>query len=143
MIATNYPLNLRVICVNPPENMIEGRAVEFGLQGKHEALNEGEQANGVFTYTCSAEATLFNDARVPREIRGANIHGKRDEPFLYISLRFKGSGDVWLRRWKIMLNPLSDHMITKATGRYIEATVDLGHGNNQPRATFLEEWKLV
>ncbi len=143
MIATNLPMNLRIICVNPPENIIEGRAVEFGLQGRRDALEAGSNSDGKFVYTCEAEATLFNDARVLREIRGEHVHGKRDEPFLYISLRFEGSGDVWLRRWKIILSPLSDQMITQAVGRFIEATVDLGHGNSQPRAAFLEEWKVV
>ncbi len=143
MIATNYPLHLRLICVNPPENIIEGRAVEFGLQSNRETLISGTHSDQKFIYLCEAEATLFNDPRVMREIRGAIIHGKREEPFLYISLRFEGSGDVWLRRWKIMFNPLTDLMITQADGRIIEATIDLGHGSSQPRAVFLEEWKIV
>ncbi|MBE2183243.1 MAG: hypothetical protein IAE89_07445 [Anaerolineae bacterium] len=143
MIATNYLLHLRIVCVNPPENIIEGRAVEFGLQGKRDALIPGTHSDQKFVYSCEAEATLFNDTRVMREIRGATIHGKRDEPFLYISLRFEGSGDVWLRRWKIMFNSLTDQMITLSDGRIIETAIDLGHGSSQPRATFLEAWKVV
>jgi hypothetical protein len=144
MIATTYALRLRLICINPPNDVIEGRPVKFGLQKARAELVEPEiRDDGGLCFACDAQVTLFNDERLPREVRGACIQGKRAEPFLYLSLHFVETPDVWLRRWKVMLDRLDDELIVRADGRLIEATLDLAAGNAPTRPRFEKEWALA
>lgn len=144
MIARRLPLRLRLVCANPPPALIEGKPVLFGLQGGRDELLPGQPGpDGGLVFTCELQVTLFNDDRVHRELRGAVVHGRRDEPFLYLSLRFaEADGDLWLRRWKVLFARLSDDLIRQADGSVIEATVDLRHGNSPPRAPLTHDWDL-
>jgi hypothetical protein len=123
--ANEYPVRLRVICLNPPPDDID-QPVDFGLQDKKQALHAGsEQPDGSISFELTAQAVWNPNTDAPR-FRGSFIQGTAKAPFLYLSLKPNIDGAPWLKRLKVTLAPITWAQIEAAaqSDARLEARVD-------------------
>jgi hypothetical protein len=107
-------LPIRIIVMQPPTCFPDAA---FGLQDQSQHLQIGTPTpDGGLSYTCTL--TLLHQPRLDTlDFRGAYVHGKVCERFLYLSHGTLGADGRWLwhQRWKLMLGSLPPELI-ESTG---------------------------
>ncbi len=115
-------LPIRIIVMQPP-TCFPGAA--FGLQDQSQHLQPGiPTADGGLSYTCTL--TLLHHPRLEvLDFRGAYVHGKAGERFLYLSHGTLGVDGrwIWHQRWKLMLGSLPPELIESAGVEGVTATI--------------------
>jgi hypothetical protein len=121
-------IQLRLIYVVPPggREWREGQGVEFGLQDKDQAVHPGAvQADSSLQFEVDVRVRRDPKADRPR-LSGPFVHGKSNEPFLYLSWKRKQPADsLWQRRLKVMLDGVTWDRVEHvwATGAALAARV--------------------
>jgi hypothetical protein len=122
-------VNIRVICLSPPQSDENGGKVIFGLQDKSQNLLPGQgRPDGSLQFECQLEARKQTDTEQPNWF-GAYAHGTPGQRFLYLSLGYReGDGWHWIRRIKVPLSSITWAQIDEVNVNQavLEATVDGG-----------------
>ncbi len=114
---SDYPLSLRIICLNPALN----ENTLFGLQDKAQQLTEGTlRPDGALIFECDVQITKRGDQP---DFAGAFVQGTPGKRFLYLSLRDLSAGH-WIKRIKIPLSGITDAMIAAAQKGVLQVTID-------------------
>ena len=107
-------IRLRLICTQPPPSSYEGEPTSFGLQDKRQALDPGQrQSDGSIQYECVVKVRC-TEAGVLR-FSGPCVHGRGDDPFLYLSWRREAGDTSWIRRLKISLASITWEQVVAAS----------------------------
>src|SRR4051794_26766414 len=90
-------IRLRLISEAAPPSERDGRATEFGLQDKEQALQPGrEQPDGSLHFELEVQVKLNATTGLPRFL-GPYVHGTPAVPFLYLSWKYEGVPPQWIR----------------------------------------------
>jgi hypothetical protein len=104
MPAETIPLDIRIFCMHPPAAMNSGKPAEFGLQDKTGALTAGRPLpDGTLAFHVAVSITDDD----PPKFSGKHAHGTPGERFIYLSYRYVGVTNEWIKRIKIPLKTIT------------------------------------
>lgn len=119
--ADQKTVQLRVVCMNRPEEGHDHPPLVFGLQDKKRAIHPGiPQNDEALVYTCELQAERQENGRP--NFTGTFAHGTPDKRFLYLTL--KHDQEI-VRRLKIELSSITwDQIAGLHEDTVLEARVD-------------------
>ncbi len=99
------PIRVRIICVNPPANIYEGKAAVFGLLDRHSGILAGQmQSDGSLIFECDAEVVTQMKTGTA-SLKGEYVWIQGPLRFFYLAYRHEDSSD-YIKRIKISLKTL-------------------------------------
>ena len=140
----NNQIHIRLICLAPPPAQHEGRATEFGLQDKAQALQYGiALPDGSLQFDCDVTVSKLQGA-TPR-YGGPYAHGTPGDQFLYLGWRPRGAEKgAWHRRGKVSLHTITRQQIERAASNAEWVLQGIVRGLDAARLELLDDgWTVV
>jgi hypothetical protein len=139
MIDKTISLDIRIICVHPPDSLYSGKPAEFGVQDKAGNLTAGRLLpDGTLAF--DVNVTISDDD--PPKFGGKHAHGTSTDRFVYLSYRYSEEPTVWIKRIKIPLNSITAGMARTIKNAPLMKTLAT-YVNGQLAARVDAVWKIV